>query len=292
MPKVRDGYALSCNHSVNSQRGKSERGGGDSPGPRRKADRYARPSRGLRSCGNRRGRGGSLERSPPPAALARHTLRPTAPPRLHLRLRRRPPPGARDAFPAPRSTAEKSALKGQRAGRPTCGRAEAGGGGRSAPGPRVSGPPPSQDKCSPSTGGAEWRVWARGPERGCRGGAEAMLPPRRSPRAGRCHRKGSAGARWGRRIPVFQSFPGDSRRQPPIYVPRSEIAGLYAFGTGLHSLILSWTQKTETDHAWASSPAPQFPQAPLWLSMALLPAHRLKQTPNHNCYLTTTFLSH
>ncbi|XP_061047093.1 uncharacterized protein LOC133091927 [Eubalaena glacialis] len=66
-------------------------------------------------------------------------------------------------------------------------------------------------------------------------------------RAGRCHRKGSAGARWSRRIPVFQSFPGDSRRQPP---------------------------------------------APLWLSMALPPAHRLKQIPNHNCYLTTTFLSH
>lgn len=26
MPKVRDGYALSCNHSGNLQRGKSERG--------------------------------------------------------------------------------------------------------------------------------------------------------------------------------------------------------------------------------------------------------------------------
>lgn len=119
-----------------------------------------------------------MERSPPPAALARHKLGSAATRRLHLRLGRRPPPGARDAFPAPRSTAEKSALKGQRAGRPACVWACV----RPAPGSRVSGPPPSQAKRSPSAGGTEWWVWGRGPERGCRGGAEAVLPPRVSPR--------------------------------------------------------------------------------------------------------------
>ncbi|TKC50747.1 hypothetical protein EI555_017876 [Monodon monoceros] len=33
-----------------------------------------------------------------------------------------------------------------------------------------------------------------------------------------------------------------------------------AVGTGLHSLVLSCPQTTETDRAWASPPAPQFPQ--------------------------------
>ncbi|XP_066879456.1 uncharacterized protein [Kogia breviceps] len=231
MPKVRDGYALSCNHSVNLQRAADTRSTQfhflETESERHlwipSRSHVARPR--VRVDSDTRGSEASPES--PNLPPTRPTEGPTgfaAPPCLHLLLGRRPPSGARDSFPAPRSTAEKSALKGQRADRPACMRAGGPRRGHAFPVPclpRTSAPRAPAAR-SGGCGAGAWSGDAAAGRRQCslRVGRQGIW----APRAGRCHRKGSAGVLWGPSIPVFQSFPGDSRRQP-WNLPRSREKG-------------------------------------------------------------------